>query len=292
MKSKFIKTLFLGCVLAGCAFAAACADKEDDEIFVPDPGVDDNYVPSINDAYEPNRPDYDSDFDFDSGYQPAPPATEYTVEIVNSPYVSFADGSAVKTLNTGEGLTLDSFKLDKAVEDAGRTLAGFGVLDENGKVTGTVAFGETAISFGEDVKITPYFSMPEGYTQLTIGSGANSKYNTDTVPGEFTEHAASGLTGTSSGAMIGGGEDGFAMGGGLIVTDSQPLTAGAAVRFDTTCAISGGVYEFIYNVQNFSDDAIELSIYHISVPHKRKFRIQVGRRLLCIRKQVSHGRKP
>ena len=112
--------------------------------------------------------------------------------------------------------------------------------------------------------------MPEGYTQLTIGSGANSKYNTDTVPGEFTEHAASGLTGTSSGAMIGGGEDGFAMGGGLIVTDSQPLTAGAAVRFDTTCAISGGVYEFIYNVQNFSDDAIELSIYHISASSEYK----------------------
>ncbi len=278
MKSKFIKTLFLGCALAGCAFAAACADKEDDEIFVPDPGVDDNYVPSINDAYEPNRPDYDSDFDFDSGYQPAPPATEYTVEIVNSPYVSFADGSTAKTLNTGEGLTLDSFKLDKAVEDAGRTLAGFGVLDENGKVTGTVAFGETAISFGDDVKITPYFSMPEGYTQLTLGSGANSKYNSDGVPGDFAAHANgnapthTGRVEVSEGLIVGGGKDGFAVGNGLAVYDPDPITAGSAIRFDTSYGfnITEGVYEFIYNVENRSSEVISLSIYNISASAEYK----------------------
>ena len=278
MKSKFIKTLFLGCALAGCAFAAACADKEDDEIFVPDPGVDDNYVPSINDAYEPNRPDYDSDFDFDSGYQPAPPATEYTVEIVNSPYVSFADGSATQTLSTGEGLTLDSFKIDKAVDDAGRTLAGFGVLDENGKVTSKVAFGETAISFGEDVKITPYFSMPEEYTPLTLGSGANSKYNSDGVPGDFAAHANgkaptyTGRVEVSEGLIVGGGKDGFAVGNGLAVYDPDPITAGSAIRFDTSYGfnITEGVYEFIYNVENRSSEVISLSIYNISASAEYK----------------------
>ena len=68
--------------------------------------------------------------------------------------------------------------------DITRDIAGMYTIDETGNKTEFDING--FVMPNNDVTVFPYFGCEEGYTSLSIGSGANNMYNTDGLNGSKT----------------------------------------------------------------------------------------------------------
>lgn len=255
--------LFAVCLLTLSIALAAFGCGESEQV-TPAPEPDGNVVTTIVDAYDgESRPNFDEEFDYDSGYVPQPPATEFTVTIAESDKVTFKDGSSSKRFDAGEGVTLDMFSVSDEVVADGRTFIGFGLLGNNGEMSGTVDLtGDNAVTFREDVTLVPYFSASAGYTQLTM-----NRFNTASLVGEFVSHYNAGTATATPGQVVRGGE--YAVSGGLMLKDPDPVYAGSSLRFDTSYlggdSVPAGVYGFEYNFDNSGKTDLHLSVYQVSM---------------------------
>ncbi len=228
---------------------------------------------TITDAWDENRPNFDDMFDYGSGYKPTTPVdpnTKFTVSIAGAGPVSFTDGSKVKEFSAGETLTKSNFDLSK-LGDA-RAFKGFVLVNEDGS-TGSAVDLDSSIRVMQNLTVAPYFDVESGFTAMSLGSGKNTKYNTDQVPGDFTAHTEEeGVVSIKSNQVVQGGENGYGELGTLI-KDSKLIRAGSAIRFDTkydSALTADTVVEFAYNFENKGKDPIHVSVYNISASAEYK----------------------
>lgn len=252
---KLLVCLILATVLL--LSVTACFERPVDPVIpeTPEGPVD----TTIDDAYESNRPDYDGEFDYDSGYTPTEPTEPveefFTVTIdANSP-VKFADGSTSKEVKKGDALTLESFDLS-GIPDS-RELVGFAGTDGDGERT---ILDIEDCRIWEDLTILPYFSPESGFKALDIGSGKIGRFNLDGVPGSI---AVNKTIKYDTNEIVAGGSGGYAELGGLI-TETSPVTIGSAFRLDSTCTVTEGVWEVAYNFENKGDEELHLDVYQVS----------------------------
>ncbi len=149
-----------------------------------------------------------------------------------------------------------------------------GVTDKS-VITGWFIVGGDGTKLGDDYMITqteftiaPILSTMEGYTVINVGSGANSGYNTDQVPGDITKLIKSGelsytgyTTADTTTKIVSAG--GFGV-GGSVISANKPVQAGAAMRFDSVRTAGAGIYEFSYAVENKGTSKLHFSIYQIN----------------------------
>ena len=260
---KLCRLLIVSVLACGIVFAVAGCGRQDEQDPTPiDP--DEDVVTTINDAYDgENRPNFDDIFDYDSGYEAQPPATEFTVTIAGTDKVTFDDGTYSRLFDAGEVISSDMFDISEEVASVGREFLGFGVLGADGNISGSVDLtGGNTVTFREDVTLVPYFTASGEFTQLTM-----SRFNTASLVGEFVSHYNAGTATKASGQVVRGEE--YAVTGGLMLTDAEPIYAGSSLRFDTSYlggdSVPAGVYEFEYNIDNGGDSDLHLSIYQVSM---------------------------
>ena len=190
--------------------------------------------------------------------------------ILSSDYVAevkYGDTLVTPTAEQVEGTIAD-----------GRTILGWYNVANNEIVTASTVVETTEIA------IAPYFSAPSGYTYAALGAGAHAGYNSDLIPGDITEHIALAdspfsYVGASKGGKLADGtvvpagnavvveaDGGYAVLGSTL-SDSEAVTAGSVVRFDTpyaTALTADTVVEFYYTVVNRGSSTLKLNIYQIS----------------------------
>ncbi len=129
-----------------------------------------------------------------------------------------------------------------------------------------------------DMTIAPYWQNVSGYNYVEIGSGANSGYNTDEVPGDLMAHV--GTSFSYAGKWQSGNircavndPDGHNV-SGVTVSDSAFVRAGSAIRFDSAhpqSVTTTTVIEYVYTVANYSsENSLKLSVYQISASSEYK----------------------
>lgn len=143
--------------------------------------------------------------------------------------------------------------------------------------TGNIVNAATVLS--GNITIAPYWQSASGYEYVAIGSGANSGYNTDQVPGEIIQHLTAtegasakyvGPTTSKSVVVPVKGGNGCAV-AGIGLSDTAPVYAGSAIRFDSKYEVSDNtVAEFNYSVENKGSTPIKLSVYQISASAEYK----------------------
>lgn len=223
---------------------------------------------TIGDAYDDSRPDYDSQFDYDSDYTPQPPDGEVTPIIVTLPedsIISFADGTKSKEMNPNVSFKEEDFDFSKIEE--GRHLEGFALYTtEDGEFKGTFALTDLKTP-KKNITIKPYFAAKDGYTSLDIGSGSNSKFNYDQVPGSITENKTIKY---ASDVLVDGGANGYTE-KGVSFTETSYVDINSAMRLDTKASIDEeAIYEFTYNFSNLGSTTIYLDGYQISASAEYK----------------------
>ncbi len=138
--------------------------------------------------------------------------------------------------------------------------------------TKAIVTAETVLS--DDITIAPYWQTAGGYTYVQVGSGAEMGYNNDELPGDIAKH----LTGSTGSVRYSGHKGGtnytngtaeLVFGGkyrvlGSVLSDSSPVQAGSAIRFDSKRTGGAGIYEFSYSVENKGTSKLHLSIYQIN----------------------------
>ncbi len=178
-----------------------------------------------------------------------PPAGDtYTLTIGGDTDVTFASGG--KTAELSENASLP------AVNGNGWTIAGW-LNSEGEKID---AFTMPASS----TTIYPYFTAKEGFTALPV-IGSN-KFNYDGMPGSFAETKK--MTRTTN-ELIKGERDYTEI--GSVLTYVGSIEKGSAVRMDTTCNITAGVWEVAYNFENKGDTPIYLDVYQVSKGAEHNF---------------------
>lgn len=132
----------------------------------------------------------------------------------------------------------------------------------------TVVTAETDLT--ENITIAPYWQTLGGYTYLDIGSGSNSGYNTDEIPGDIAKNiSASNYGGSKSGNPNKPVIVGNYLGSSLKI--DTKISAGSAVRFDTAKPSKNPVIgEFKYFIENRGTDELRLSIYQINASEEYK----------------------
>lgn len=262
---SFSLTTLLMLSLASCSSTNSSSDSATSQDTSSSVTSVDN---TIDDAYEDNRPDYDSSFDYDSEYEPSDPVDPEMTVIVSlssdSP-INFANGTKQMEVKPGTQFTLEDFDLTQIEE--GRTLQGFATYNEDGSVKSTFDL-ESFYVPKENITMTPYFTVPSGYTQLSIGSGANKKFNFDQVPGSITENQTIEYT---ADVLVHGGDNGYVEVGSSFY-ESSAITINSALRLDTKSSLitETAVYEFVYNFENLGSSVIHLDGYQISASAEYK----------------------
>ena len=139
---------------------------------------------------------------------------------------------------------------------------------------GSAVSNETIIADG--LTIAPYWQNNAGYNYVKVGSGSAKGYNTDEMPGDIAIHANAtenksvtykGHTtaASSTAAIVYGGTQGYSV-LGSVLSDTAPVTAGSAIRFDSKHAQTysqTSVIEFNYTLWNKGMTDLHLSIYQI-----------------------------
>ena len=260
---KIGKMLFV-CLLAlmFVFFAFACgkdADNKDPEQNTG--GNDGDSTLTIHDAYENNRPDYEGDFGYETGYEPIvppPPDKEITLTLDESSPITFADGSNTFSININSSLTAEDFDLSGL--DEGESLGGFAFMKEDGTYGTASSIDSISIPW-EDATIKPYFKA-EGYSYLSL----EKRINTDGIPSSPIRYPSL-VTGT----LVNG--DKYARKGIDIVTKGK-TDIGSALRFDAPYDIpeteNGTVYEYICNFENKGQYDLHLDGYIISMSSEYK----------------------
>lgn len=262
---------FLCGLVVSCSTAAAYSmgstydDNENQNTETEQPSLpeeDEKVDTTITDAYEDTRPNYEDSFDFIPDYEPegiVDPNLTFDVTLSENSSLTFKDGSKTKGFKPGTTITLEDLDLTKI--EAGRTLKGFAEVNEKGEYVNAKNLDEF-VTPKRAIKIMPYFSQPDGYTWLDIGSGSNSKFNFDLVPGSVTEN---GTIKYEANKLIPGGPNGY-LELGAAFKETSKITKASAIRLDTKSSLitTTAVYEFNYNFVNFGSEDIHLSLYQIS----------------------------
>ncbi|HIW04122.1 MAG TPA: hypothetical protein H9692_05300 [Firmicutes bacterium] len=168
-------------------------------------------------------------------------AKTYTLTIGGDTDVTFMSGGKTAELNENASLP--------AVNGNGWTIAGW--LNSEGEKIDAFTMPASATT------IYPYFTAKEGYTALPV-IGSN-KINYDGMPGSFAETKK--MTRTTN-ELIKGERDYTEI--GSVLTYVGSIEKGSAVRMDTTCNITAGVWEVAYNFENKGDTPIYLDVYQVS----------------------------
>lgn len=156
--------------------------------------------------------------------------------------------------------------------DITRDIAGMYTIDETGNKTEFDING--FVMPNNDVTVFPYFGCEEGYTSLSIGSGANNMYNTDGLNGSKTGDQVSSFyvdntITINKNTLVEGGESGYEE-KGIDVNVANAITAGSGLRFDTKYSVSSGNYTFRYNFENKGTSKISLKVYQINASSEYK----------------------
>ena len=265
-KNKMFVLIFSCTFLCGlavnCSNTTSQLSKEntDKEPIPPESG--EKVDTTIEDAYEDTRPNYEEDFDFIPDYEPegiVDPNATFELTISDNSSITFKDGTKVKGFKPGTSLTLEDLDLSKI--EKGRTLKGFAEVNNKGEYINAKNLGQF-VTPKRAMTIMPYFSQPEGYTWLDIGSGSYTKFNFDKVPGSVTENQTIKY---EANKLIPGGKNGY-LELGAAFNEPSKITKASAIRLDTSTNIisTAGVYEFNYNFANFGKEDIHLNLYQIS----------------------------
>lgn len=225
---------------------------------------------TVLDAWEEgSRPDFGSDFDYDSTYVPGevPDVNlEVTLTLSEKSPITFKDGTRTKNAKINSKLTMDDFDMSAVPES--RSLEGFASYNSDGELQGTFTLDSFAVG-KIDLTLLPFFTADSSYTSLTIGSGSVKKFNFDKVPGSITEN---GTIQYEADALVYGGKDSFVEKGARFI-ETSPITLGSGLRLDTTSSLitdDSAVYEFVYNFENYGTTAIHLDAYQIAASAEYK----------------------
>ena len=229
-----------------------------------------NVENTIGDAYEgDSRPDFGSDFDYETDYtpeEPDDPNYKVVVTLVENSPVKFANGTHRMEVKPNYLFKEEDFDLTGIAND--RKIAGVALYTaEDGVLRGTYELSELRAP-KKDVTLRPYFSSKEGYLALDIGSGANNKFNFDQVPGSISENRTIKY---ASDVLVDGGEDGYTE-KGVSLTETSRVDINSAMRLDSKSSVmdAQGVYEFVYNFENLGNTPIYLDGYQISASAEYK----------------------
>lgn len=253
MKKKKVGTLVISCllVLVTVFFMTACDEAK---------SVDNNNNTG-NVIFGGERPDYDAEFDYESGYVPQEqfdPEKIITLTMDDASVVKFALGANTLSVKTQTELTENDFDLSGIKDD--RKLGGVAYMKSDGTYNSAQSLDSFRVP-NNDTTINTYFNPREGFTWLDIGSGVSGKFNYSYVPGSISENRTISY---SDGRIISGGKDGYPE-RGVIITESSKITADSAIRMDTKYAVAAGTaYEFMYNFENKGTNAIQLNGYQIA----------------------------
>lgn len=160
---------------------------------------------TIGDAYEgDSRPNFGEKFDYDSDYipqEPDDPNYKVVVTLSSQSPLLFANGTKAMEVKPNYLFKEEDFDLNSVSSD--RKLDGMALFyNEGNEYKGNFVFGELRAP-KQNATLRPFFSQKEGYTALDIGSGANSKFNFDKVPGTIT---ANKTIQYNSGVLVDGGK--------------------------------------------------------------------------------------
>lgn len=243
MMKQLWKSLAALLLAGGFVFsAAACAGNN--ETFVP-PESGEGGKTTINDAYDWNENETGSTRpDLGLGYEPQVPVSEVELTISEKSSVRFKGGSSTYTMKVDETLTADVFEESTL---NGRTVAGLGVLNEEGGIRAFQSMADFAPA--DDVTVMPYFDPLYGEAAV-FGSNEVGDYAYDgsqDIDGLLTVENA--LLNDEVAKTI--GYDG-------------PMAAGAYFRTLTTLAREAGQnYTYYYTVRNDAEEAVQIQLYQM-----------------------------
>ena len=131
------------------------------------------------------RPNYGDDFDVVPDYVPddVDPNKTYTLTLDESSNITFKDGSRTKELKSGESIKLEDLDLSKVGET--RKIKGFAEVTQDGKYINPRPLEEFNMP-RKALTIITYFDVQDGFTSLNLGSGSNTYFNFDGVPGSVS----------------------------------------------------------------------------------------------------------
>lgn len=193
-----------------------------------------------------------------------------TVKVRLPEGVTIEEGGYVK-VDSGyemEVNSLDNLVLPVIKESGAMGKAPLGWFDT---ATGKVVDETTTII--RSMTIAPYWQQVNGYDgRIDIGSGKAEGYNDDECPGDIGKHLAANTGSVSykgnvnaqkdKGVVVNGGNGYSVL--GSVFSDSLPVQAGSAIRFDSKRTAGAGIYEFCYTVENRGSSRLHLSIYQIN----------------------------
>lgn len=271
-KVKILKTLSLlgvfGVLLTGCGESPNPDDNSNDG------NTQNNNDVTIGDAQDTEnpRPNYGDDFDVVPDYVPddVDPNKTYTLTLDESSNITFKDGSRTKELKSGESIKLEDLDLSKVGET--RKIKGFAEVTQDGKYINPRPLEEFNMP-RKALTIIPYFDVQDGFTSLNLGSGSNTYFNFDGVPGSVSQNKTIRYSGNQ---LISGGKDGYLV-NGSILKETSPITKDSAIRHDTSCSLTASiekgetaVIEYAFNFSNLGKEPIHLSLYQIGASSEYK----------------------
>ena len=134
------------------------------------------------------------------------------------------------------------------------------------------------VTLTENITIAPYWSAISDYNQVKVGSASARGYNTDEMIGDLAAHfiAEDNTSAKYTGWTTAANSNGVLVEGeytllGSLLSDTQKITAGSAIRLDSKRALNtAGNYEYVYTVQNSGTTDLWLSLYQINASSEYK----------------------
>lgn len=243
MMKQLWKSLAAVLLAGGIAFSvAACTGGN--EPFVP-PETGEGGKTTINDAYDWNEDQSGSTRpDLGLGYEPQVPVSEVELTISEKSSVRFKGGSSTYTMKVDETLSADVFEASTL---NGRTVAGLGIVNEDGGIRAFQAMADFAPS--DDVTIMPYFEPAQGESVI-FGSKEVGDYATD------GSEDIDGLLSVENALL----NDEVAK----TVSYDGPMTSGAYFRTLTALEREAGQnYTYYYTVRNDGEEPVQIQLYQM-----------------------------
>lgn len=237
---------------------------------------------TIGDAFDPSRPDFGEDFDFDDDYEPLPPPDDnitykLTFRDGDESPVKFKGGLTEVELKANRKLTTEDFE----IADIGRELEGLAVYDAEGETYTTVSLENFAMPRNDTV-IFPYWGPAKTFHKTKLSEGKSEGFNFDGVPGDFvgtseTLGTVQNIFRTTDVVINGDPKNNGYPERGVRVDSEVNGRAGSAFRFDTTRKAydydwtkENNDFVFQYNVENYGAEAINLNLWQINASSEYK----------------------
>lgn len=283
---KFIKISVTGLmVLSIGATATGCLGTPPEPVKPPEPV--EGAVNTMDDAYDWRDENKDASTrpTIDGGYYD-PQLPQIVERVPATITLSLPDGFTVSEDYNKDVMTYTNLVLPTAEQVTNGTDFG-DYLGWFNAATGEALREDSETVITGDMTIAPYWEHKDGYNYHKVGAANASGYTSQAVPGDFYDFSSannrkdtvcrasfsySGIKWSDTekkpvgnAAVVHGGNNASYL--GSVVSDTQPVTAGSALRFDSPYGsrISNNtVLEFYYTVFNYGTENLKLSIYQIS----------------------------